>query len=62
MCFRQCILKVRVRDGVIVACEPDGIDRGGVPGFLIHDEEVPMTIIGMFPCKGLVQIEKWEGA
>ena len=25
-CLRQCILKVRIRDGVIIACEPD-IDK-----------------------------------
>jgi anaerobic dimethyl sulfoxide reductase subunit A len=39
---------------------PDGIDIGGAPNFLIHNEELPMTTIGMFPCKGLVEVEKWE--
>jgi len=28
---------------------------------LTHEEDLPVTIVGMFPCKGLVQIEKWEG-
>jgi anaerobic dimethyl sulfoxide reductase subunit A len=40
---------------------PDGLDRGGAPNFLIHNEDLPQTIIGMFPCKGLVQVEKCEG-
>jgi len=41
---------------------PDGIDRGGAPNLLCHDEDLPDTIVEMLPCKGLVQIEKWEGA
>jgi len=44
------------------ALMPDGIDRGGAPNLLCHDEDLPDTILGMLPCKGLVQIEKWEGA
>lgn len=40
---------------------PDGIDRGGAPNLLIHNVDLPMTVVGMFPCKGLVQIERWEG-
>ncbi|MFC1823374.1 molybdopterin-dependent oxidoreductase [Thermodesulfobacteriota bacterium] len=40
---------------------PEGIDRGGSPNVLIHDEDLPDTIVGTFPCKGLVQVEKWEG-
>jgi anaerobic dimethyl sulfoxide reductase subunit A len=39
---------------------PDGIDTRGAPNILIHNEDLPDTIIGFFPCKGLVQIEKWE--
>ncbi len=39
---------------------PDGIDTGGAPNLLIHDEDLPLTIVDMFPCKGLVQVEKWE--
>jgi len=41
---------------------PDGIDVGGAPNLLIHNEDLPTTIVGMFPCKGLVQVEKWDGA
>jgi len=40
---------------------PDGIDRGGSPNLLIHDEDLPTRGIGMFPSTGLVQVEKWEG-
>ena len=43
------------------ALMPEGLDRGGAPNFQIHNEDLPQTIIGMFPCKGLVQVEKWEG-
>lgn len=41
---------------------PDGIDVGGAPNFLIHNEDLPQTIVGIFDCKGLVQIEKYEDA
>ena len=40
---------------------PDDTDIGGAPNLLIHNKDLPLTIIDMFPCKGLVQIEKWEG-
>ena len=40
---------------------PDGIDIGGAPNVLIHNEDLPQTVIGFLPCKGLVQVEKWEG-
>ncbi len=30
-CFNMCVLKVRVRDGVIVACEPDDTINPGIP-------------------------------
>jgi len=40
---------------------PDGIDRGGAINTLIRDIDLPETIIGIYPCKGLVQVEKWEG-
>ncbi len=40
---------------------PDGIDKGGAPNLLIHNEDLPLTIVDAFPCKGLVQVEKWEG-
>ncbi len=33
---------------------PDGIDLGGAPDFLIHNEDLPLTSVDMFPCKGLV--------
>ncbi|MDO8473673.1 MAG: molybdopterin-dependent oxidoreductase [Dehalococcoidia bacterium] len=39
---------------------PDGVDRGGAPNFLTHNRDLPETIIGNFPCKGLVQVRKWE--
>ena len=39
----------------------EGIDRGGAPNLLIHNEDLPQTIIDIFPCKGLVQVEKLEG-
>jgi len=41
---------------------PDGVDTGGAPNLLIHNEDLPTTAVGMFPCKGLVQVEKWDGA
>ena len=41
---------------------PDGIDRRGAPNLLTLDAELPDTVIGCFPCKGLVEIEKWGGA
>ena len=40
---------------------PDGIDMGGAPNFLIHNEDLPLTIVDMFPCKGLVEVKKWDG-
>jgi len=40
---------------------PDGIDRRGAPNLLTHDVDLPDTIVGCYPCKGLVEIEKWEG-
>lgn len=40
---------------------PDGIDVGGCPNVLIHNTDLPDTVVGMFPCKGLVQVEKWDG-
>ncbi len=39
---------------------PEGIDRRGAPNLLTHNEDLPDTIVGFFPCKGLVQIEKWK--
>ncbi len=39
---------------------PDGIDVGGAPNFLIHNEDLPQTAVGIFPCKGLVEVEKCE--
>ncbi|MBI4331033.1 MAG: molybdopterin-dependent oxidoreductase [Chloroflexi bacterium] len=38
---------------------PEGIDTRGSPNLLTHNEDLPDTIIGFLPCKGLVQIEKW---
>lgn len=40
---------------------PDGIDLGGSPNFLIHNEDLPETIVGFLPCKALVQVERWDG-
>ncbi len=39
---------------------PDGIDRRGSPNILTHDVDIPDTVVGCYPCKGLVEIEKWE--
>ena len=41
---------------------PDGVDARGAPNLFTHEEDLPRAIVGTFPCKGLVQIEKWEGA
>ncbi|UCC60464.1 MAG: molybdopterin-dependent oxidoreductase, partial [Dehalococcoidia bacterium] len=30
-CLRNCVLKVRVRDGIITACEPDDTINAGIP-------------------------------
>jgi len=30
-CLRNCVLKVRVKDGIIVACEPDDTINAGIP-------------------------------
>jgi hypothetical protein len=40
---------------------PDGIDTRGAPNILIHNDDLPETIVGNFPCKGLVQLELSEG-
>ncbi len=37
---------------------PDGIDKRGAPNLFTHGEDLPDTVVGTFPCKGLVQIEK----
>ncbi len=39
---------------------PDGIDFGGSPNFLTHNEDLPQTIIGFLPCKALVEVAKWQ--
>ena len=39
---------------------PAGIDIRGAPNTLTHNEDLPDTIIGFLPCKGLVQIERSE--
>ncbi|MBE0598099.1 MAG: dehydrogenase, partial [Desulfuromonadales bacterium] len=44
------------------ALMPDGIDRRGSPNLLIPNEDLPHTLVGSYPCQGLVQIEKWEGS
>ena len=42
---------------------PEGVDTRGAPNVLTHyDEHLPDTIVNHLPCKGLVEIEKWEGA
>jgi anaerobic dimethyl sulfoxide reductase subunit A len=43
------------------ALMPDGVDQRGSPNVVIHNDDLPMTVVGFFPCKGLVQVEKWEG-
>ena len=40
------------------ALMPDGIDVRGAPNLFTHGEDLPDTVVGTFPCKGLVQIEK----
>ncbi|MFC1994248.1 molybdopterin-dependent oxidoreductase [Chloroflexota bacterium] len=40
---------------------PDGIDRRGAVNLLVHNEDLPKTIVDHFPTKALVQVEKWEG-
>ncbi|MFC2066981.1 molybdopterin-dependent oxidoreductase [Chloroflexota bacterium] len=39
---------------------PEGIDKRGAPNVLTHNEDLPLTIVGFFACKGLVEVEKWE--
>jgi anaerobic dimethyl sulfoxide reductase subunit A len=39
---------------------PDGLDTRGAPNLVINNQDLPMTIVGFFPCKGLVEIEKKE--
>jgi len=41
---------------------PEDVDRGGAVNLLIDDVDLPETIIGMLPCKGLAQVEKKGGA
>ncbi|MBI4330281.1 MAG: molybdopterin-dependent oxidoreductase [Chloroflexi bacterium] len=41
---------------------PEGIDTRGSPSLLIHNRDLPQTVLGYYPCQGLVQIEKWRGA
>ena len=57
-CHSQCILKVRVRDGLVVACEPDDTVNPGIPredGY-IPDEAVDRGMIQTRPCaKGYAQ-------
>jgi len=36
---------------------PDGIDKRGAPNLFTHGDELPETVVGTFPCKGLVQVE-----
>lgn len=40
---------------------PEGIDRRGAVNLLTHDVDLPDTVVGCYPCKGLVDIEKWRG-
>jgi anaerobic dimethyl sulfoxide reductase subunit A len=39
---------------------PEGLDTRGAPNLVINNQDLPMTIVGFFPCKGLVEIEKLE--
>ena len=39
---------------------PTGMDRRGAVNLLIHNEDLPQTIVDFFPTKALVEIEKWE--
>lgn len=43
------------------ALMPEGVDVRGSPNILTHNEDLPDTVIGFLPCKGLVEIQKWEG-
>jgi anaerobic dimethyl sulfoxide reductase subunit A len=38
---------------------PDGIDMRGAANLLTHDVDLPETLVGCYPCKGLVEIEMW---
>lgn len=40
---------------------PDGVDEGGAANMLIHNEDLPDSIVGYFNCKALVQVNKGEG-
>ncbi len=47
-CFQQCVLKVRIRDGVIVSCEPDDTINPGIPR---EDGYLPEELID----RGMIQ-------
>ena len=47
-CLNQCIVKVRIRDGVIVACEPDDTVNHGIPR---EDGRVPNEMLN----RGMIQ-------
>lgn len=49
-----------IPDKVKNSIMPDGVDIGGAPNVLIHDDDLPETIVGIFNSKGLVQVEKVE--
>jgi len=57
-CIRQCILKVHIRDGRIVACEPDDTINPGIPredGYL-PEEMINRGMVQVRPCvKGYAQ-------
>jgi len=36
---------------------PEGVDLGGAPNVVTHNDDVPETIVDFFPCKGLVDVE-----
>ena len=57
-CFNRCILKVRIKKGVIVSCEPDDTINPGIAreDAYISKEIINQGMIGARPCaKGYVQ-------
>ena len=59
-CLSMCIVKVRIRDGVIVACEPDDTVNPGIPredGY-VSDDTLNRGMIQTRPCaKGYAQAQ-----
>ena len=43
------------------ALMPDGIDTRGCCNFICRDIDIPYTVVGIYNCHGLVQVEKVQG-